>query len=368
MNRKIITSFVEFVEWCNDWEPVMAIDFETTSLNYLEMELLGFSLSNGKKSCYVCNTDSDIWVEELSEIGTTFVMHNSVFDLKCFRKFLHWEPENIWCTLVGAKLLDENRFGKSPYSLKTLAVDWLGKTDVVKYDEVAHDPTSKVFAEYAMDDAKNTYELYQYEYPRLEKEGLIYLVEEIEMPFQKTLADLEINGIAVDLKELARIKPEIEDMLEASMIKLCEAGDIDYWYDVNLFGDKVLCTALNFNSSKQLTDFIIHKLGFELTERTKKSKTYPKGQLSFGKKSKERLKNNHPFFTEFMRYSELKNLLSSFVGPCGELVDSDGRLRTSYGLKRTGRLSSSRPNLQNQPNPKKKKLIYNYRTVFVPGE
>jgi DNA polymerase I-like protein with 3'-5' exonuclease and polymerase domains len=331
MNRKINPTIKEL----RTLGPVIALDFETTSLNYLEMEFVGFSVCDGINA-YYC---TDIMKLPIVLLHERIVFHNAVYDLKCCRKFLHTEPLTIFCTLV------ENRFGKNPYSLKTLAVDWLGKTDVVKYDEVSHDPTSRAFAEYAMDDAVNTYELYQYEYPKLDKEGLLYLAEEIEMPFQKCLADLEINGIAVDLAELERIRPEIETMLEASMINLCDEGNIDYWYNVDLFGNKTMQTAVNFNSPTQLVEFITQKLGFEITERTKKSKTYPKGQLSFGKKSKERLKNKHPFFTEFMRYSELDNLLSSFVGPCGELVDSDGRLRTSYGLKRTGRLSSSKPNV-----------------------
>ena len=360
MNRKIITSFVEFVEWCNNWEPVMAIDFETTSLNYLEMELLGFSLSNGKKSCYVCNTDSDIWVEELSEIGTTFVMHNSVFDLKCFRKFLHWEPENIWCTLVGAKLLDENRFGKSPYSLKTLAVDWLGKTDVVKYDEVAHDPTSKVFAEYAMDDAKNTYELYQYEYPKLEKEGLIYLAEEIEMPFQKTLADLEINGVAVDKEKLNEFSAVCRDLLLNLESKLLAVFDKTHVREVGLFGNVYHHSPINFGSSGQLIN-CIESLGFVVDEKT------DKGNPSVGKVYLEKMKGKHEFFDLLWRYRKLQKLYNAFIEPADNLIDIDGRIRPSYNLVRTGRLACSHPNLQQLPNPKKEKLEFNYREIFVPG-
>jgi len=179
---------------------------------------------------------------------------------------------------------------------------------------------------------------------------------------------LEINGIAVDRKEYESAKEELPKLLEEALIGMCEAANVEYWYDTDLFGNKILSTNVNFNSSQQVIDLIENTLGFEITERTKPSKTHPKGQKSFNAKVKASFKGKHPFFEHLAKYDELESLLSSFVLPLEDYIDSDGRVRTSYGMKRTGRLSSSKPNLQNQPNTKKKKLIYNYRKIFIPGE
>jgi DNA polymerase-1 len=360
MVKTVINNYLEFCDWLKvEKRPVMSFDTETTSLKYFDLECIGFSLATDTAACYVkmdgWNHPADCW-RLLDDV--LLIIHNAVFDLKVMYKY-GIEPKKIFCTLVGAKLCDENLFH---YGLKDLAADWLEipYQEIKKYDEVCTNVHSFEFADYAMNDAIWTYQLYQYEMDILKRENLVYLAEEIEMPFQFCLRDMEINGIFVNMNELKEAKPRILKLMEESIIKLCGHANIDSWYEEGLFGDKILKTSLNFNSPKQLINLVENKLGFEITERTKK------GGKSFGKNTKFRLKDKHPFFSEFIIYDELSNLISNFVTPCENLIDSDGRLRTSYNLKRTGRLSSSEPDLQNLPNPKRKKLIYNYRTVFIP--
>jgi len=59
-------------------------------------------------------------------------------------------------------------------------------------------------------------------------------------------------------------------------------------------------------------------------------------------------------------------LMNGFIEPCPDFIESDGRIRPSFHLIRSGRLSCSEPNLQQLPNPKREKLLINYREIFVP--
>ena len=185
---------IQTVEWFREWyvrfdgNSVHSIDFETTSLNYLEMEFVGFSICNGKHAIYVDNPDC---LPLLSEIlkHSKWIMHNAVYDLKCCQKFMGVTPDVV-CTLTAAKLINENR---QSYSLKNLAHEDLGvsKKDIKKYDEVAYSWSSPEFVKYAQNDAIWTYQLWKKYEPLLHKEKQDYVFYNVEMPFQVVLRDLE---------------------------------------------------------------------------------------------------------------------------------------------------------------------------------
>ncbi|KKK65962.1 hypothetical protein LCGC14_2968860, partial [marine sediment metagenome] len=81
---------------------------------------------------------------------------------------------------------------------------------------------------------------------------------------------------------------------------------------------------------------------------------------------KERLRNQHPFFSLVYRHGKLDHLNNNFVQSLEKFIGEDGRVRTSHNLVCTGRLSCSKPSLHQLPNPKKEKLEFNYREVFIP--
>jgi len=294
-----------------------------------------------------------------------WIFHNAVFDLKCCRKFCGVEPANIFCTLVGAKLVDEN--WKS-YSLKFLARFWLNvpAEEIKEYDEVSADTNSKDFINYAQNDAIWTYKLYQFENKIFKKENLNYIAN-MEMDFQRVLVEMEINGALVDINKLKEFQIEVPKILESLQIEMCKLLKIKYGYNTNLFNEKEFWTAVNFSSREQMVK-ITEGLGFEIFERTKKSKQFHKGQKSFDKNVKARLKGQHPFFDLVYRFMKLNHLNNNFVQSLEKFIDFDGRTRTSYNLVKTGRLSSSKPALQQLPNPKKEKLEFNHREIFIPAE
>jgi len=271
-------------------------------------------------------------------------------------------PEAI-CTLTSAKLLNENRLGKGAYSLKTLAHDVLGvpMAEIKKYEEVQYSWTSPEFIKYAQNDAIWTYQLWEKYGPLLHKQELEHLFFEVEMPFQVVLRDLEINGVKVDVDRLEKCKDEVQDILYGLESDMLSIFGKYHSCNINLFGDKEYTSPINFNSELRVID-LLESLGIEITERTKK------GAKSLAKETKARIKGMHPFVDLYLRWCKLSTLYNNFILNATKFVDSDGRLRTSYGLKRTGRLSSSQPNLQNLPNPKKERLEFNHRELFIPEE
>jgi DNA polymerase-1 len=360
LKTTVINNFLDFCDWLEkNKRPIMAFDTETTSLSYLDMECIGFSLATDKASCYVI-ADRNFIDYFMKLKGITLVMHNAVFDLKVLHKY-GFEPEKIWCTLVGAKLCDENR---EHYSLKDLAYEWLHipLEQIKRYDEVCDNPNSPIFYDYAMNDAIWAYQLWEYEKKIIQKEDLIYLAEEIEMPFQFVLRDLEINGIYINKEKLEKFRNECNAILinlESNMLSIFNKKHSiqgELWSERDTY-----ISPINFGSSQQLVA-CCESLGFQIDEFT------DKGNPSVGKTYLQKMRNKHPFFDLLWRYKKLQKLQNSFLEPLEGFIDEDGRVRPSYQMVRTGRLSCSDPNLQQLPNPKKEKLEFNHRELFIPKE
>lgn len=376
MHKTVIKTYPEFLCWWRDNKrPIMSLDTETTSLDYLDLQLLGFSFCNGESSCYVTvhdggkNSSTLGWgIEALTnavaELELT-VFHNSVFDLKVLHKY-GIEPNKIFCTLTAMKLLDENR-GKGKYALKELAHVELGvpREQIKSFEEAqAFGYQSDEFYDYGMDDSIWTYQLYELQRPLLEAQDLMYLAETVEFPFQFVLADLEQNGVLVDVDKLYKFKPEVENILfQLEVLMLAEIGMEHDICEVNGIPEPV--SPINFSSSQQLVQVAEQILGLKIIECTKRSKKYPKGQPSVDKFTIARLKPKSEFFNLLSRYRKLGTLHRTFLNPCESFIGLDGRIRATYQMIRTGRLSCSRPNLQNLPNPKKEKLEFNHRLLFI---
>ena len=375
MHKEVIHTPVEFLSWWQGHrEHVMSFDTETTSLDYLTMELEGFSLCNGTHACYVDVLPTPyvrrevptMWIQALKDVIDYLdivVMHNAAFDLKVLYKY-GIEPKKIWCTLTAAKLVNENR-GKGMYSLKVLAVEVLKvpKDQVKAWDEV--EQGTEGFYDYAINDAIWTWQLYEIFKPILKEQDLIYLFEVVEMPFQFVLADLERNGVLVDKDKLRQFKPEVQNILFQLEVKMLE--EIGMEHDVcEVNGEPILVSPINFNSSLQLAEVAEGILGLEIKERTRRSKKYPKGQKSVDKFTIARLRAKSEFFALLSRYRKLGTLYKTFLKPCEKFLGLDDHIRATYRMVVTGRLSCSRPNLQNLPSPKKEKLEFNHRLLFIP--
>lgn len=262
----------------------------------------------------------------------------------------------IYCTLTASHLLDENL---PENGLKYLTRTQLHK-EVTEYkDAIKFGTNSLEFAEYATEDAINTYDLYRLQSPQIAKQGLGHLVWDIEFPFQKVLMELAINGIKGDVSAAQTMRYEVQHLYYTIENELLEFFGGKYTVSITPRSRVTSCVPpINFNSSDQVVP-LIEGLGFPIYERSKKAK-----KKSWNKQSKKRLEGKHYIIDLLIKFGKVEKLLNGFLVPFETFIERDGRIRSSFhnAVCVTGRLSCSKPNIEQLP---KQNNIANIRNLFV---
>jgi DNA polymerase I len=167
--------------------------------------------------------------------------------------------------------------------------------------------------------------------PEIAREELKRLYDEIELPLAAVLADVEAAGIRLDAKILSKMSGEFAKELVALK------GQI-----LDLAGE-----SFDIDSPKQLGEILFEKLKLPGGKRLKKS-----GQYSTTAAVLESLAEEHELPRKIIEYRTRAKLMSTYIEALPEYINpATGRLHTSFNqtVARTGRLSSSNPNLQNIP-------------------
>ena len=185
------------------------------------------------------------------------------------------------------------------------------------------------------------------EMEELELQGLYTTMEE---PLLKVLSDMEMEGVKIDLAQLrkysAGLSAEMNDILQ----RVREMAD-----DQNL----------NILSPKQIGVLIFEKLNLDPKTKPKSGVryTYPTDEETLSA-----LAHKHPIIDEILEYRGVRKLLSTYIEPLQEYISPEtGKIHTTFNqaLTATGRLSSSKPNLQNIPiRTERGKEI---RKAFIPS-
>ena len=221
--------------------------------------------------------------------------------------------------------LAENYLGYSPVSIETL-IGKKGKNQLSMRDA----PLEKV-CEYAAEDADITLQLHTTFAPMLEKESLKKLYTEVEMPLIQVLAEMDFEGINLDVPFLNAYSKTLEtDMRKIEKEIYAAAG-----------------APFNIDSPKQLGDILFLKL--KIPYEGQKTKT---GQYSTGEEILSKLAHQYPIANLILEYRELGKLKSTYVDSLPTLINpKTGRLHTTFSqaVAASGRLSSQNPNLQNIP-------------------
>ena len=159
--------------------------------------------------------------------------------------------------------------------------------------------------------------------------------KEIEMPLIPILAKMEIAGIKLDVKRVNKLSNYLGKELEKLQNEIYK-----------LAGEK-----FNINSPQQLSEILFLKLKIPGALAGGRVKKTPGGALATGAVELEKLRPRHKIIDFILKYRELSKLKSTYTDTLPNMVDSNGRIHTTFNQTGTasGRLSSQDPNLQNIP-------------------
>ena len=348
----------------------VALDIETTgknpsdALRYANQELLGISLCDGEKNVYVNLYNNKERYEIISYLKEhlkpeLLIMANAPFDLAGLNKQgLYSGKEAVWDICTSDHLLDENNVGK--HGLKAQAQRYLD-VKTKEYDG-GLSPSSKEFVEYALNDSLWTYQIYKIHKEKLREEGLLNFMRVIEMPYVHCVTQMRIEGVMVDWDLNEYYINLAKDEMSNYLIQMSELIGCRYSKQANLLDNSLTVeTEINFNSGSQVAEIIQEKLGIDLVETT------DTGSIKLDKYVLNSLKGKHKFIDLLLDYKKLMKTYSSFLEPLRGFKEGDGKIRPSFMNWGTvsGRLSSSRPNLQQLPNSSDEDVIQ-VRKQFVP--
>jgi DNA polymerase-1 len=338
----------------------VCFDTETTDIDALHADLVGFSFSYKAREGFYVTVPSDF--EEAKKIVEEFnpffesnsiekIAHNIKYDLKVLNRYGIKVSAPTFDTMIaqylinpeskqGMDFLANHYLGYQPISIETL----IGKKG--KGQGNMRDLVPEEIADYASEDADITFQLKQILEPEIQKEHLKELFYSMEMPLIEVLKDMEEEGIAIDVKALQDYSKE----LESTLLRL--DGEIK-----SLAG-----VIFNVDSPKQLGEVLFDHL--KISNKAKKTKT---GQYATSEDVLVKHEKDHPIVPLILEFRQLRKLKSTYVDPLPTMCDKvDGRIHTNFmqTVTATGRLSSNNPNLQNIPiRSEKGKEI---RKAFVP--
>ena len=324
----------------------VCFDTETTGLDALNAELVGISFSFEKgKGFYVPFPENQEEAQTLIEKFRPFFENESIekigqnikYDLKILSNYNIQVKGKLFDTMIAHYLinpdmrhnmdvLSETYLKYTPKSIETL-IGKKGKGQLSMRDVPLED-----IKEYATEDADITFQLAAHFQPILEKVGTKKLFDEIEIPLVPVLADMEKEGIRLDVAFLKSMSVDMQKEIDAFEQQIYETA-----------GEK-----FNLASPKQLGDILFDKLKIGGTKQ-KKTKT---GQYATGEEVLSYLANEHQIVRDILEWRQMVKLQSTYIDALPNQVDEKtGRVHTDYmqTVAATGRLSSNNPNLQNIP-------------------
>ena len=339
---------IQIVDYKNfDFNRPYSFYLEMDGYTYSKSKVIGCGFSNLKESCFMM-------IDEL--IANKEILENNIekytYDLKRMIILLHQYGINInncnYDSMIASYLLDykledditvlmnqfnyncpsyEETYGtekkKKEVNIETTKEQCINKSRFI------YDTRSKILLE--IDDYDET-----------------KLFNEIEMPLSLVLADMELTGIRVDKKYLLNLKEELETKMKLMQEEIYKLADGEF----------------NILSPKQLGEVLFDKLKIEYPKKRKKDDT----NYSTSKDILDKIKDKNEIVEKVLEYRNLSKLYANYCVGLLDEIREDGKIHTIFNscLTRTGRLSSSKPNLQNIPiRSDYSKLV---RKAFIPED
>ena len=330
---------------------VTAIDTETTSLNYMQAEIVGISVAIVSNEAYYIplmheydgvpnQLDREYvlqklkpWLEdkEAKKIG-----HNLKYDSHIFANHGIELNGTDFDSMLESYVLNSTA---TRHNLNAVAKRYLN-LDTTSYEDVAGKGAKQIgfnqvnledAIHYAAEDADVSFQLHQTLHPKLmEINSLAKLYTDIEAPLLKVLQTIERNGVLIDESMLQKQSDQFAITLKELESKAYSLAGAEF----------------NLNSPKQLQEILYDKLSLPILKKT------PKGQPSTAESVLQRLAEDFPIVQTILNYRTTAKLKTTYTDKLPLMINQDtGRVHTSYhqAVTATGRLSSSDPNLQNIP-------------------
>ena len=328
--------------------PLLVLDTETTGLEYMDVKLVGLSLSiqSGEAAYIPIGHNQGGQLPEalvltklkpvLESKKTKIIGQNIKFDRNILSRYgINLDSiEND--TMLMSYVLHSTA---SRHNLDALAQYYLDYKTTT-FEEVAGKGAKQITFDlvpidqalhYASEDADITFRLYKKLKSNLDKQPVLSdLLEKIEIPLIKVLSDMEQTGTLVNdkvLKALSRNFSRRISKLEEEAYKL--AGE-----------------EFNLGSPKQLQEIFFQKLDYPIVQKT------PRGQPSTAENVLQQLSQDYDLPKIILEHRTLSKLKSTYTDKLPlQISKTTGRIHTSFhqAVTTTGRLSSSDPNLQNIP-------------------
>ena len=343
---ELILTNNQFSELKNKLEKssVISFDLETTSINPLKADIVGVSFSVLKNQAYYipllfpdkidCELNKKQVLSDLKEIwqnsNLSFIGQNVKYDCVVLSRLGISVKNIIFDTMLAAHLINPT---KARYRLDDLCLEYLNYRKVSIESVMGYKGNQMNMSEvsvydikdYACEDADVVIHLYDQFSKTLKEKDLLTLFNEVEIPFIKTLIELEKNGLFVDIDMLHSISAQNKVKIDLISKNIHEiAGKI-----------------FNINSPQQLAEVLFDDLGLK-----------PIKKRSTAVEVLEFLKKFHPLPEIILEYRHLNKLQTTYLEGIPKFLNSDtNRIHTSFNqtVASTGRLSSTKPNFQNIP-------------------
>ena len=347
---------------------LVAVDTETTAIDYMRAELVGISLAvKPGEACYIPLThdypgapDQLARDEVLAALKGFLedptqhkVGHHLKYDAHIFARYDIALQGMQFDSMLESYVLNSVA---SRHDMDSVARHYLG-VETIHYEDVAGKGAKQLTfnqidleqaAPYAAEDADITLRLHQTLWEKLQATGQLAAVyEEIEQPLVRVLLEMEETGVLVDREMLRKQSSELAIAMQELEAKAHELAGGPF----------------NLGSPKQLQQILFTDQGLPVIRKT------PKGQPSTAEDVLQELAGDYELPSVILEYRSVSKLKSTYTDKLPlQIAETTGRIHTSYhqAVAATGRLSSTDPNLQNIPI--RTAAGRRIRQAFVPPE
>lgn len=266
------------------------------------------------------------------------IAHNAKFDLVILRRYGIDVQPITYDTMIARWLLEPAAgLGLKDMAMELLSIKMTEITKLIGKGKKAITMSRvpiETAAKYAAADAALLFSLQALLDKELaEHTALQQLLQKVEMPLVPVIADMEMQGVLLDVDFMQTVSDELRTQIATL--------EQDIYLETS-YGE------FNINSTQQLADVLFGKLQLS-TQGVKKTKS---GNYSLTADTLERMRDEHPIIPKVLAYRQMQKLKSTYVDALPALVHpKTSRIHTSYNQTgtTTGRFSSSDPNLQNIP-------------------